>query len=212
MLLGFMEGASAVSPTHRAFLQTHRAFLRSKTRKLSFGDTEMMMFALLAASSLAAPAYLTSLEPSTAALPSGWTVVGRSSPSQPLELMFAVKQQNIDTLHDELMAVSMPKSARYGQHLSNDKVQTLTAPSPVDLAAVEAFLRAGRLEVAEATPNRDLLHIKTTVGAAEALLDARYEELEHSSSGVRIHRCIRCAFRPSHCNCVRSSGSMAHCS
>jgi len=124
-----------------------------------------------------------SLEPPTV-VPTGWRVVGRSSQSTTIDLTFAVKQQRVDELYSELMAVSTPTSARYGQHLTNDKVQALVAPAPEALSTVHAFV-AGAVA---ATPNSDLLTASMTIGAAEKLLSATYMELEHES-GTRIHRC-----------------------
>ena len=147
-----------------------------------------MLTGLLCA--LAAPPLSVSIE-STGVVPDGWAVVGRSSSATPIELTFAVKQENIDRLHDELMAVSSPDSARYGQHLSNAQVHSLVAPAPRNLAAVRAFAPGA----VAATPNGDLLTLKTTIGAAETLLDATYEELEHTKTGTRVHRCIRSSYR-----------------
>ena len=153
-----------------------------------------MLTLLLVAS--AAPHPLVSLEPDVpTSIPEGWRIVGRADPNERLELTFAVKQTNLRELHDTLMAVSTPSSPRYGQHLSNERVHALVAPKPADISTVEAFLRAGRLTTTTATPNRDLLSVTTTIGAAEALFDARYEELEHTVSGVRVHRCTRSGYR-----------------
>ena len=75
--------------------------------------------------------------PPSPALAPAWSVVGSSPRTTELELIFAVKQTNIEKLHDTLMEVSTPTSPKYGQHLTNDQVHALVAPAPADLAAVE---------------------------------------------------------------------------
>jgi len=52
------------------------------------------------------------------------------------------KQQNLDALKRKALDVSTPGSAAYGQYLSVEAVDELTAPAPEDLATVEAWLRA----------------------------------------------------------------------
>lgn len=155
----------------------------------------MMKMLMLLAVANAAPNPLVELEPTANTVPDGWRIIGRADPLQKLELTFAVKQTNLAALHNTLMAVSKPSSPQYGMHLTNERVHALVAPAPADLTAVDDFLRAHDLKVADATPNRDLLSVVTTIGSAEVIFDARYEELEHVSSGVRVHRCTRSGYR-----------------
>ena len=130
-------------------------------------------------------------------LPDGWRVVGRSPPSQKIEVTFAVKQENLGLLHDRLMAVSTPGSPDYGHHMSNEAVNKLVAPLASRVETVKAFIgsTAGGATAVAATPNADFLTAVLSIDKAEALLGAEYEELEHSSSGIRIHRCSRTSYR-----------------
>ena len=43
-------------------------------------------------------------------LPNGWAIKGRSPRTETIELVFAVKQQNIDELEKALLSVSDPTS------------------------------------------------------------------------------------------------------
>lgn len=139
---------------------------------------------LLSALALALPAPHLSHEPLPVLAP-GWRIVGAPAPTERIELTFALKQQNLDQLHDTLMAVSTPTSERYGKHLTNEAVHALVAPAAADVATVRNFLDAH--EVKSATPNDDMLTVTTTFGAAERLLNAEYVTLEHTS-GSRVHR------------------------
>eukprot|EP00966_Prymnesium_polylepis_P240497 5561527-Prymnesium_polylepis.1 len=128
------------------------------------------------------------------ALPSGWTVQGPSPRNLTLELHFAVKQHNLDQLHDTLMAVSTPSSPSYGNHLTNDAVHALVAPAADDLAAVRAHLATAGARAFEASPNGDMLLASVSVAQAEALLGgATYMQMYHAATGVTVHR-LRAAY------------------
>ena len=150
----------------------------------------MLCVALLA---LSAAAPLIAPEPdASSSLPSGWAVLGPSPRDTKLELQFAVKQQRLDELHSLLMAVSDPDSPSYGKHASNAKIHELIAPRAADLATVRSFLDGHQIT---SSASGDFLTTVMTVAEAERLLDARYEEIEHAASGVRVHRCVRSNYK-----------------
>jgi tripeptidyl-peptidase-1 len=68
--------------------------------------------------------------------------VQRANPSDLLNLIFAIKQTNLPELERTVLAVSDPRSPRYGQHLSMDAVNKLVAPAPESTKAVLSFLLA----------------------------------------------------------------------
>lgn len=47
-------------------------------------------------------------------MPNVWTDMGWASPTEELELTFALKQQNVPLLEDTLRRVSDPESPQYG--------------------------------------------------------------------------------------------------
>ena len=110
-----------------------------------------------AAAAGAAAVGVVELEPQHAGVPVGWQSQGRAKGSAELELIFAVKQTNLDKLHDTLSRVSDPRHADYGRHLSNDEVHALVAPAPASLGAVRAFLAAHGVASDALTPNGDFL-------------------------------------------------------
>ena len=75
------------------------------------------------------------------ALP-GWRRAARAPAAEKLSFKVCAKQQNLDALKRKALDVSTPGSAAYGQYLSVEAVDELTAPAPEDLATVEAWLRA----------------------------------------------------------------------
>jgi len=123
--------------------------------------------------------------------PSGWVTRRRSPPDEPLELIVAVRQQNVHWLHASLMAASDPSSpATYGRHKSNDEVHALVAPAAADAAAVASYLQTHGLAAKHASPNGDLLSVRLSVRQAEALLSARYYEHVHAVSNTTAHRIV----------------------
>ena len=143
-----------------------------------------MMFAAFALAYSASDRIV--VEPSVT-VPAGWEVQGASRelvPNLKFELLFAVKQSNLQELHDKLMEVSTPTSPTYGQHLSNDAVHALVAPAADDLAAVRAHLDASGIKAVEsASPNSDMIRVAVTIAEAEALLGGvRYMQLHHAKS------------------------------
>ena len=130
------------------------------------------------------------------ALPKGWVVTGASHRDTTIELVFALKQQNLDTLEAEVLAVSDPASPRYGQHLTNQQVHALVAPTAAHVDAVHAFLARHGVSGSAQTPNSDFITAHVSVGKAEAMLayaGEQYQEVHHAETGQIIHRLPRYA-------------------
>jgi tripeptidyl-peptidase-1 len=121
-------------------------------------------------------------------MPAGWQSSGSSPDSLTLELVFAVKQQNVESLVDEVLAVSSPDSPRYGKHLSNQEVHDLVAPAQSDINAVLTFLESHGLQGRKVTPNGDMVAANVPVRLAETMLSTKYEVLHHESTNLTLHR------------------------
>jgi len=119
---------------------------------------------------------------------SAWKQGSRASQDQMIDLIFAVKQQGKNDLHDALMRVSKPSSPDYGQHLSNDEVHRMTAPDPAHVDAVMSMIRSHGGEPVAATPNSDMISVKVPIEVAERMLSTKYHTHVHESSGVEITR------------------------
>ena len=63
-----------------------------------------------------------------------WAVVGSAHGGEKHAVTIAVKQRNVDLLHDKLMEVSSPDSSKKGEYLSWDDAQALTANPNATLA------------------------------------------------------------------------------
>ncbi|MED6267941.1 polynucleotide 3'-phosphatase [Characodon lateralis] len=109
-----------------------------------------------------------------------WTHAGRVDPSEPLELTFALKQQNIDLLRETLSRVSDPDSAQYGKHLSLQEVASLVRPSELTQKVVQRWLQTHGISNCRTVHTQDFLQCTMTAEVAEVLLP-----------GSRFNRYIR---------------------
>jgi len=107
-----------------------------------------------------------------------------------MELTFAVKQQNIEKLQEELMRVSDPDSPSYGEHLTNEEVHKLVAPKSEHIAAVLNFLESHGVQGISATPNSDQITAAVSVATAEKMLSAQYHRLAHKQHALTVDRTI----------------------
>jgi len=113
-----------------------------------------------------------------AAVPSGWTLVGTPAPSTAITLSISLAQQNLDQLESTLLAISTPGNAKYGQHLDVDDVNALFPP--VSDAAVLSWLQGAGISSIHC--NGNTVNFATTVGTANALLNAQFEYYQSGSN------------------------------
>eukprot|EP01084_Bolivina_argentea_P045263 83327_1 len=107
-----------------------------------------------------------------------WKKGNRSNPDNSIDLVFALKQQNVPKLIEILLDVSTPSSINYGQHLSMAEIFELTKPTNSTTAIIKNWLVEmggyNNNEIKLATPNGDFLRITTTIKRAENLLNCDY--------------------------------------
>ncbi|KAM8833926.1 tripeptidyl-peptidase 1 [Synchiropus picturatus] len=113
-------------------------------------------------------------------IPKDWTDAGRVSPTEELELTFALKQQNADLLEETLRRVSDPDSPHYGKYLSLDQVSSLVRPSDLTQKAVRHWLQNHGVTKCLTVHTQDFLQCSMTAEVAESLLP-----------GSRFHRYLR---------------------
>ena len=121
--------------------------------------------------------------------PPEWTMADPVPGDELVSLSVAVKQRNVDLLEEELMAVSSPTSARYGQHYTLQAVHDLIAPAPESLAAVLQWLHGAGVtdgQIARSLSG-DMLTVTVPTALANALLGATYHRYVHTN-GKMINR------------------------
>jgi len=122
-------------------------------------------------------------------VPDSWKVVENTRDnlsSEKVELTFAVKLSNKESLHDKLMSVSDPASTSYGKLLTLDEVNEFTSPSHKSYETVKNYLAS--FGVSDVEFSSGFARAVVTVDTAEKLLSTRYGRYRHSSGSEAI-RC-----------------------
>ncbi|XP_035529469.1 tripeptidyl-peptidase 1 [Morone saxatilis] len=128
-------------------------------------------------------------------IPEDWTHVGRVNPTEELELIFALKQQNVNLLEETLSLLSDPDSASYGKHLTLEEVSSLVRPSELTQKVVRHWLQSHGITNCLTVRTQDFLQCTMTAEAAETLLPGskfhRYtrdgQSLLRSSAPYSVH-------------------------
>lgn len=107
-----------------------------------------------------------------------------------MTLRISLVQPKFNQLEEHLYAVSDPTSPRYGQHLSKEHVEELTAPSPDALAALNDWLFSHGFDVNELarSTSKDWVKVKTTVQKAEQMLNTTYHTWKNSKTEESLIR------------------------
>lgn len=114
------------------------------------------------------------------AVPAGWTLAGTPDEDSLQTFTLALTMQNIDQLESELLDVSTPGSANYGQHWDDDAVSSFFAPSSDALSDVTSWLEnAG---VSDYTVDGAFVDFAATVDTANSLLNASYQQFTNNGT------------------------------
>ncbi|THU92986.1 subtilisin-like protein [Dendrothele bispora CBS 962.96] len=124
-------------------------------------------------------------------VPEGWELQSLPPADQPMLLRLGLKQDKFDELVRNLYEVSEPSHARYGQHLSKEEVDTLVAPHPDTVSAVNDWLMYHGISEPESTTSAgEWVTIRVTVEQAEKMLGAKYGVYRHDKSGDTVLRTV----------------------
>lgn len=107
-----------------------------------------------------------------------FTIVGFPKPSQLHDVVFAVKQQNLDTLNDFLMDVSNPKSSNYGRYMNRDAIANLTA-NVAGTKAVVTYLLAQGVTNIKSGLHGEYIVAEAPVSTWESLFDTTFYLYKH---------------------------------
>lgn len=122
----------------------------------------------------------------------GWLATGRAEGDRKIDMVFGLALQNTDKLEENLYAVSTPGNPRYLQHMTQQEIRELTAPSAEAVVAVDSWIQSANLTGA-VTSDAELLRegfirMSLTVDQAEQLLSCKYEKYadEHGHEILRV--------------------------
>ncbi|KAF4125497.1 tripeptidyl-peptidase I [Geosmithia morbida] len=134
--------------------------------------TSFTSMALLALAGLGSCGIIEQLQQS----PDGWTLLEKDvDPEQPLRLSFALREPSIDEIRNTLDDPSAP-------HLTREQALELRAPDQADVEAVNGWLNKNG--IADGVRENDWVHVHTTVGKAESLLDMKMHRYDFEGKGA----------------------------
>lgn len=110
--------------------------------------------------------------------------IGYANDEEMHEVVFAVKQRNTEKIHDMLMEVSNPKSAKYGNYLTRAEVGNLTANVEAT-EIVTAFLKDSGAKVVKKTPYGEYISAVAPVKLWEKLFATTFYSFHHVENAIR---------------------------
>lgn len=123
-------------------------------------------------------------------VPQIWSKVSDAPAGHMIKLQIALKQGKWDELEKTLFEVSDPLHPSYGQHLSQEQVEALVAPSDETLNEVEAWLKSHGIDSSALSFNsaKDSIQVMLPVSKVESLLDTKYSIYENRADGAKLVR------------------------
>jgi len=102
------------------------------------------------------------------------------SHDQSHEVIFAVKQRNLDQLEKILYDVSDPKSPHFGKHMNRREVANLTA-NAAGTDAVLTYLKSNGAQIVKKTPYGEYITAKAPVSLWEKLFSTKFYAFAHQN-------------------------------
>ena len=112
--------------------------------------------------------------------------VSKANASTLVHLEFRIRQYNLDLLEKLTLDISTPGSEKYGQHMTKQQVDDLTA-NPQGQAVVEAFLTSIHAEVTHKSSNGLIVGASASVEVWDAALAADFS-LFQNDKGQEVVR------------------------
>jgi tripeptidyl-peptidase-1 len=134
-------------------------------------------FALAISVGLAASTRLQTVEKQQQHLREDWVVLEKASAEEKHTVSIAVKQKNLDLLHNKLMEVSSPSSPQRGQYLTWEEAHQLTA-NPDATASVVSWLKEHGVEVQSVHKHGHYIKAQTDVSTWERLLSTSFSRMK----------------------------------
>lgn len=121
-------------------------------------------------------------------LPVGWkrlTSLALTESTREINLIFALKNRNMDKLDEIFWAVSDPKNEKYGQHLSLAQLAELTGATDETLNEILTWLASYGV-TGHVLQSRDLIKATVSVALASKMFNVEYHSYIHTPSGMEI--------------------------
>lgn len=122
--------------------------------------------------------------------PEGFVGAGPASPETMLQLRIAMVSNNMAGLEEQLMAVSTPSSATYGQHLTKEEVEEFVKPTQASVAAVNSFMSSHGVQTTTITDAGDWISFSVPVSKANEMFSADFSTFTHLDTGEQTIRTL----------------------
>eukprot|EP00746_Dinoflagellata_sp_MGD_P147116 gnl/MRDRNA2_/MRDRNA2_79495_c0_seq1.p1 gnl/MRDRNA2_/MRDRNA2_79495_c0~~gnl/MRDRNA2_/MRDRNA2_79495_c0_seq1.p1 ORF type:complete len:609 (-),score=144.66 gnl/MRDRNA2_/MRDRNA2_79495_c0_seq1:288-2114(-) len=113
--------------------------------------------------------------------PPTWHLVSRASKFQKMNMIVAVKQQNLAELDKKFWAVSDPKSPDWQNFMSAEEIGEIVKSKQSDMIAVMAWIKASVSKDATVMQTADAVEVRGSVADAEALFNAEVYSFVHDN-------------------------------
>ncbi|KAF7353862.1 Subtilisin-like protein [Mycena venus] len=124
------------------------------------------------------------------AAPEGFVHSGAAPAAQVLNLKVNLVQNDLAGLESALYEAATPGSAKYGQWLSVEEVQSFARPSDETTAAVSQWLSDNGIDFTPASAAGDWISLSIPVEKANELLKADFSVFTHTESGKESIRTL----------------------
>ncbi|RYG65186.1 hypothetical protein EON64_12455 [archaeon] len=104
------------------------------------------------------------------------------------EVVFAVKQRNLDQIEKTLFEVSDPASPKYGKYLSRDEVGRLTENRDSTVKIQQFLLKSGAT-VVHTTPYGEYITALAPIATWQTLFATTFYDFEHVEKNTKVQRC-----------------------
>ncbi|KAB8237450.1 peptidase S8/S53 domain-containing protein [Aspergillus alliaceus] len=122
--------------------------------------------------------------------PTGWRIVKRAHPSEPITIRIYLHPSNITSLQETVYAIATPGNEQYGKHLSREDTHLLSQPSVQAIEDVTSWITGGGISLDKVKINSNRIKISTTIGKANGLLRSDYSVFEHQGFKRRLVRSL----------------------
>ncbi len=99
------------------------------------------------------------------------------------DVIFAIKQQNLDVLNEILYSVSDPQSSKYGNHWSRQEVAALVS-NPLATESVRNYLIENGIYIEKVSKYGDYIRASATIGQWETLFQTKFYEFHDEMHGI----------------------------
>ena len=106
------------------------------------------------------------------------------------DVMFVVKQKNMDELTRMLHDVSDPDSLNYGRHMSGEQIHAMTS-NPEARDAIVNYLHDNGASVTDESLSGDLITANAPISVWERVLDTKFYTFDHRQSQGNTQQIVR---------------------